>query len=676
MQGTFSPPSWISVFSSAAAAINAGVGVPGAITSSASGISWNKTLSAPATGSVVLTLGWSGTAPTFSVAAQEIKASTGPVHFGLQCGFNGTAVQASLEAGLHLQSTLGVQKVPRLKVNYQGSTFEVHFYPLDDLPATKFDIKLLPSFNVVKTNEGLENLVKEWLVPIAGKLLFDVVAKPKFATQVWNGKTLQQLLNNAGLESGGNLVWPLPGPADLVKGLLKNLSGVGVNVGKMKVSFVADTPNGGGGTHYGIRLFGYQDIPAGNLKLSLRFGETAAEQAGSPSWITETRRGISMYLFNNALAFSPKLNVIGLGVEFTGSDGPLVSTDYLRIGQLAAFLFFDVNLTGSIGLQNFGAGLEMDEFGIPLGQALGGNQNGDNPVAAGLLKSDGGSGGGDKQPVNPAVNLWLAYRNNALIFKINQTQALWIGIHKKFGPIYIDQIGLEVIEKPQPVGTEVALLVDGSVQISGLTVQADDLGVVIPLKSLASPGDWSLDLKGLAVSYDSNGVSIAGGLLKNPGPPVEYDGMLKVDIAGKGFTAVGGYSRPKDQEGDYTSLFIFVSLPITLGGPPFFFVTGLGGGAGINRRLLPPDITEVPDFFLVAAIDDASFANDPMGALKKMAASVPSRRGSYWFAAGVRFDSFVLVHSIAVIYVALDKGFEIGVIGVSRMALPTADVAS
>ena len=177
------------------------------------------------------------------------------------------------------------------------------------------------------------------------------------------------------------------------------------------------------------------------------------------------------------------------------------------------------------------------------------------------------------------------------------------------------------------------------------------------------------------MSYEGNGVSIAGGLLKNPGPPVEYDGMLKVEVAGKGFTAVGGYSRPSDQLGEYTSLFIFVALPITLGGPPCFFVTGLGGGAGINRRLIPPEITEVPNFVLVAAIDDSTFANNPMAALKNMATNIPARRGSYWFAAGVRFDSFVLVHSIAVIYVALDKGFEIGLLGVSRMALPTADLA-
>ena len=119
---------------------------------------------------------------------------------------------------------------------------------------------------------------------------------------------------------------------------------------------------------------------------------------------------------------------------------------------------------------------------------------------------------------------------------------------------------------------------------------------------------------------------------------------------------------------------IFVSLPTTLGGPPYLFVTGLGGGAAYNRELIPPtNINQVPDFFLVSAIDDASLANNPMSALTSMGASVPPQRGGYWLAAGVRFNSFVVVNSVVVAYVALDRGFELGVLGVSRLQLPIED---
>ena len=116
---------------------------------------------------------------------------------------------------------------------------------------------------------------------------------------------------------------------------------------------------------------------------------------------------------------------------------------------------------------------------------------------------------------------------------------------------------------------------------------------------------------------------------------MEYDGLLSCDIAGRGFTVLGGYARPNDGQGQYTSMFIFVSLPIPWWSP-FLFVTGLGGGAGYNRELIPPtDLNKVPSFFLVSAIDDTSLANNPMGALVSMVKNVPPRRGSLWLAAGV-----------------------------------------
>ncbi|HAF14804.1 MAG TPA: hypothetical protein DCK99_14135, partial [Blastocatellia bacterium] len=186
---------------------------------------------------------------------------------------------------------------------------------------------------------------------------------------------------------------------------------------------------------------------------------------------------------------------------------------------------------------------------------------------------------------------------------------------------------------------------------------------------------YKRQLQGLAVGFDSGTVSIAGGLIKNPGPPVEYDGLLSADIAGRGLTVVGGYARPTDSQGNFTSLFIFVSLPVPLGGPPFLFVTGLSGGAGYNRELIPPtDLNQVPNFFLVSAIDDASLSNNPMGALVSMGRAVPPLRGGYWLAAGLRFNSFVVVNTVAVVYVALDRGFEIGILGLSRMQLPAVGI--
>ena len=198
----------------------------------------------------------------------------------------------------------------------------------------------------------------------------------------------------------------------------------------------------------------------------------------------------------------------------------------------------------------------------------------------------------------------------------------------------------------------------------------------MPLRTLLHPDTWSLDLRGLAASLDEPGISIAGGLMKSTTTPVEYDGMLTASIADLGgITVVGSYARPSDAQGAYTSLFVFVALDIPLGGPPFLFVLGLGGGAGIDRELHVPDITGVETFFLVEAIGDNSLANDPMAALLQMAQLIPPRRGAYWIAAGLNFSTFALVSTTAVVYVALDRGVEVGVLGISRMALPTPDVA-
>ena len=146
-----------------------------------------------------------------------------------------------------------------------------------------------------------------------------------------------------------------------------------------------------------------------------------------------------------------------------------------------------------------------------------------------------------------------------------------------------------------------------------------------------------------------------------------------VDLGG--ITVVGSYARPTDAQGSYTSLFVFVALDIPLGGPPFLFVLGLGGGVGINRELIVPDITGVETFVLVEAIDDNSLANDPMSALLQMGQLMPPRRGAYWIAGGLHFSTFALVTTTAVVYVSLDRGVEVGVLGLSRMALPDSDVA-
>jgi hypothetical protein len=68
-------------------------------------------------------------------------------------------------------------------------------------------------------------------------------------------------------------------------------------------------------------------------------------------------------------------------------------------------------------------------------------------------------------------------------------------------------------------------------------------------------------------------------------------------------------------------------------------------------------------------------ADDPMGALMRIRDQIPARRGSFWLAVGLRGTSFAIVNVTGILYIALDRGVEIGLIGVARMALPSDDTA-
>src|SRR5262249_20143069 len=155
---------------------------------------------------------------------------------------------------------------------------------------------------------------------------------------------------------------------------------------------------------------------------------------------------------------------------------------------------------------------------------------------------------------------------------------------------------------------------------------------------------------------------------------LEYDGMLLGTISAYGLTVLGSYAAVTQQSGgSFAALFVFVAVDGPVGGPPFLFVTGLGGGLGYNRELtVPTDTTQVPTFILVEAIAGAPSPADasatsspadgtdtttyPMSVLQQMRDAMPPKRGAFWLAAGLKFDTFVVVHSEAIVYASLDGG--------------------
>ena len=191
-----------------------------------------------------------------------------------------------------------------------------------------------------------------------------------------------------------------------------------------------------------------------------------------------------------------------------------------------------------------------------------------------------------------------------------------------------------------------------------------------------------MDVGGLAVSADVGGVSIAGGLLKhveqkNGRPQIEYLGMLLGRFGVYGLTLYGGYGQGVDTRSSetYTAFFAVGAVIGPIGGPPAFFLTGIGGGLGINRQLVMPPMAEFTRFPLIEALDLAAKPQDPMAQLRALGERFPMQRGSFWFAAGISFNSFALVDGIAVLAVEFGDGLDINLMGLARMALPRPQVA-
>jgi hypothetical protein len=654
----------------AAANVLSRLGLPGSLSASGTSVRW-------ASGALAVQTGWGTGAPELSVSCTDLAVSGTPVHLWLTAavaaGSGAPAVTVDATVQLDATADVGFAFTPAVRAALDTSgpspVVDVRLLPLGRAGEATLAVDLVPSFGVAPSTAALGALVSAWLIPIAGAMSLAVAdVQTLLDRPIWSGgPTARDVLQRAGVMSGTTLAAPFPALSDLpglvTRALAESASLPPITLaGGLSVSVVSD------GNRFGVRISGEHDIDTGDVTVTLHFG-------GTETWNGGTDGGITVYLFDltTSVRFHPGLHVVGLGIGVEGADGALlVSTDNVVLGAVDGYLSFDLDPAAGSPFAFVAAGVELEHVGLPLGLLGGSGQGGSNPVAASLLSGGGATGNGDSQGVNPSVDVAVYYKGGSVKVDFGGTSGpLWIGVHRQFGPIYIDQVGVNVLDGPV-----VSLLVDGSAHVGPLTVQVDDLELDIPLARLGEPDQWGLDLKGLAVAFNQDPVTIAGGLVKYPGPPVQYNGMLVVSVADLGIAAVGSYARPTDAAGGYTSLFVFAALCYPLGGPPWLFITGLGGGVGYNRELIvPTSVDDVPGFLLVSAIDDNALANDPMSALTQIGPNMPPKRGAFWLAAGLRFTTFQVVKTTAVVYVALDSGVEVGVLGVSRMALPDESFA-
>jgi Family of unknown function (DUF6603) len=248
----------------------------------------------------------------------------------------------------------------------------------------------------------------------------------------------------------------------------------------------------------------------------------------------------------------------------------------------------------------------------------------------------------------------------------------WIEVRKAIGPLSVRRIGLSYADK------KIGIKLDAGLQLSVLSLTLEGLGLSYPIDKFSTkPGEiWDnlrFHLDGASVVFSGGPLTIGGGLIKVEDPKypdrLQLDGFLLIRTEIFTITALGSYA---DMNGT-PSLFVFAALQQELGGPAFFFVTGLSIGFGINRALKLPAINEVHNFPLVKAATDPDYLAknlDLRNISQKLSEYIYPMQGNFWIAAGVKFTSFGQIDSFALLSVSFGTQFEIALLGMSRIRVP------
>ncbi|HUI30577.1 MAG TPA: DUF6603 domain-containing protein [Candidatus Acidoferrales bacterium] len=475
--------------------------------------------------------------------------------------------------------------------------------------------------------------------------------------------------------------------------------------------YISRRSNNDGSYDYGLRLAFDLTLPIGTnidgtptREFTLSSGSWLTNEDDDNNWMSQSNPksptifpepGITIFLLNkgpdNTLTFSPGFSLSSIGFDIAGANQtPLFSS--------GGYSMQGAQLRGSLDFSTmtWGAACMLNGFGLPLGSGFGSavGGSGTNPVAQNILASGSSSGGGDKDPVNPAFSVSAAFVSGGeFVVQLydgegNPTNVVLVPINRALGPLQCNKLGIGWVSSKQ----DLSLLFDGSIQLAGLTVALQGLSIGIPVTAPADFSQYDLDLNGMGVTFAESDIEVSGTLVKVPPDPsatpprnyTQYDGAALIKGGTFTVSALGSYAYVKDPSGQngYTSLFVFGMYIGDLGGPAFFYVTGLAAGFGYNRNIILPDQNSVPQFPLVAAINDPTILGaqqlpdgswkspDPTTALSKIDQYVPPQRGQFWFAAGVRFTSFDLINSSALLVVEFGNHLEISLLGLSWMSLP------
>src|SRR5262249_59173355 len=127
----------------------------------------------------------------------------------------------------------------------------------------------------------------------------------------------------------------------------------------------------------------------------------------------------------------------------------------------------------------------------------------------------------------------------------------------------------------------------------------------------------------------------------------------------------GGYTQLPD---DTASLFIFASLVAPLGGPPWFFITGVAGGFGFNRSLPAPGLL-LDHPFLKVMRGEISISGNAAEDLKALSVHFAAVKGQNWIAAGIQFTAFGFIYGKVVVAIGFGNKFSMQILGMASFGI-------
>lgn len=223
----------------------------------------------------------------------------------------------------------------------------------------------------------------------------------------------------------------------------------------------------------------------------------------------------------------------------------------------------------------------------------------------------------------------------------------WFTIEKSLGIFVFHRIAISYRQG------YAGFLLDASLSANPIRIDLLEVGAGV---SLSDPKSVRFYLSGLSIAYQNPTMELSGSFYENDG---SYDGALVLKTPKLNLFAIGSYQEQ--------SIFAFALLNIPIGGPPAFFITGLAAGFGYNRELSIPPIEAVSRFPLVLGAFGSLDYAQMLQALKQY---VSPSKGQSFVAAGVKFTSFKMVDSFALVNVTFGSRLSLAVLGLSAISVP------